>query len=911
MRCFLRLSALVFWCTLLSPVVLFSQNVQKLFNGKDLSGWHTIPGGQWEVSKGAIHGTAGKSDTRHGLLVTDDVYEDFVLSVDYKALKGNSGLYFRIEEVGGTVGVAGLQAEIDPTRDAGGLYETEGRGWVSQPKPEDVKRWYKPNAWNHMEVRAVGGDVTVTVNGQVSAQITNDPGRRFGHIALQLHGSVDMDVWFKNIELRPIPVELAEPHYTAHWSSLDRRPTPQWWLDAKFGIFIHWGMYSVPGFSAKGSYAEWYQNALTNNSYNGKIQAFHKTNYGERTYYDLADDFHAELYNPDEWAELFEKAGAKYVVLTSKHHDGFCLWPDNKSAETWGFPWNASVRGPKRDLMGDLFKALRKTSVKPGFYYSLYEWYNPLWKKDRAKYATEHMIPQLRDAIEKYDPWVVWGDGEWDAPSSLWKSRELLAWLYNESKVRDFVVPNDRWGSDVRFKHGGTYTPEYQPDLEFEDHAWEESRGMGLSYGYNRLEDAWDYNSAQTLVLHLIDKVARGGNFLLDIGPDAHGKIPPIMQERLLDMGRWLKVNGEAIYGSRRWRETCQWSEGRRDFKPQLVEGWKTDGDALLDQTLNPPPGYAAKEAFFTWNPDQDALYVILPKYPDNRKFTLKSLVVPPTSKVFFLPTREVLKTEVVGNNTIVHFPEFDPNKIKETEAFALKIVNFGAFAAKPQIKVDYDPATMRPTVTLSGASPNAQLRYTLDGSDPDGNAPLYERPFSPEKTCTLRVRAFAPGLLASGERTQTVTLYPLKRGLAFAKKPAPGLRLSYLSLPKQFSLQGLAESGTEKTVIAAQIEADTHCLKYPCAMRWDGHIQVQETGGYRFSTASNDGSILWVDGEKVVDNDGNHGREEKSGMIQLEKGWHRFQLFYFNSSGNGSLEVQYGRVGKALQPIPATSLGQ
>ena len=344
--------------------------------------------------------------------------------------------------------------------------------------------------------------------------------------------------------------------YQPTWESLDSRPVPQWFKDAKFGIFIHWGVYSVPGYSTVGNYAEWYQNGLENGD-SARIK-FHKEKFGNRTYYDLANDFKAELFNPDEWAKLFEASGAKYIVLTSKHHDGFCLWPSKEANRDWGFPWNAKDVGPKRDLLGDLFKAVRKTSVHAGMYYSLYEWYNPIWKVDKSKYAIEHAWPQMKDLINTYKPDVFWTDGDWEASDSVWKSKEFLAWMYNESPVKDKVVTYDRWGGDVRFHHGAVFTPEYQPNVDFEDHYWEESRGMGYSYGYNRAEDAWDYNSAQSLVLHLIDKVSRGGNFLLDIGPDAHGKIPPIMEERLLQIGEWLKINGEAIYNTVRWKIPAQ-----------------------------------------------------------------------------------------------------------------------------------------------------------------------------------------------------------------------------------------------------------------------------------------------------------------------------------------------------------------
>ena len=188
---------LLWLAALLFSVPSFGQ----LFNGKNLKGWHTIPGGKWEVKNRMIVGTSPASDERHGLLVTDKSYKNFILSVDYKAVKGNSGLYFRVEEIQHIVGVMGFQAEIDNEKDAGGLYETMGRAWVVQPKPEDIVKWYKKDKWNHMEVTAIGGDITVKVNGVVSAELKNDTGRTEGKVALQMHGGQDMEVYFKNVKL--------------------------------------------------------------------------------------------------------------------------------------------------------------------------------------------------------------------------------------------------------------------------------------------------------------------------------------------------------------------------------------------------------------------------------------------------------------------------------------------------------------------------------------------------------------------------------------------------------------------------------------------------------------------------------------------------------------------------------------
>src|SRR5207248_1090108 len=143
---------------------------------------------------------------------------------------------------------------------------------------------------------------------------------------------------------------------------------------------------------------------------------------------------------------------------------------------------------PKRDLLGDLSDAVRRKGLRMGFYYSLYEWYNPLWLYDKPRYVREHMFPQFKDLVTHYKPAIIFSDGEWEMTSADWHSAELLAWLFNESPVKDEVVVDDRWGSDTRHKHGGYWTTEYTAGMSGIDHPWEESRGRGVSYGYNPAE---------------------------------------------------------------------------------------------------------------------------------------------------------------------------------------------------------------------------------------------------------------------------------------------------------------------------------------------------------------------------------------------------------------------------------------
>jgi alpha-L-fucosidase len=686
--------------------------------------------------------------------------------------------------------------------------------------------------------------------------------------------------------------------YQPTWESLDQRPVPQWFKDARFGIFIHWGVYSVPGWSSKGQYAEWYQQGLMSGD-TPRIN-YHKKKFGDRSYYDLAGDFKAELYNPDEWARIIEQSGARYVVLTSKHHDGWANWPSAQTAQAWGMPWNAGVAGPHRDLLGDLFSAIRKTSVHPGMYYSLYEWFNPIWKKDRPAYVATYMWPQMKDLINTYRPEVFWTDGEWDGPDTLWKSTQFLAWLYNESPVKDKIVTYDRWGAGIRFHHGGVYTPEYQPDADFEDHPWEESRGMGFSYGYNREEDSWDYNSTQSLVLQLIDKVSRGGNFLLDIGPDEHGKIPPIMEERLLQIGDWMKINHEAIYGASRWRMPSQWSAGRQDYKPA-----NGGGDLLLKLTVDPDPGFAVKECFFTYNAEHNDLYALLPKWP-GAAFTIHDLTPVTGTRIELLEGHTQLNWRQQGNDCVIELPAYDPARMKSAYAYVIKLSNTGAFAPRAAITVSYPGKAVKPLITIRPQD-STKYFYTLDGTFPTERSSLYTQPFTVDKTATLSVRGFKQGALPGAVATTPLQVFDWTPA-AHPGKTIPGLSYTAFEGPAGGlhsirDLSGLAPSGAGT---APGLSARVLTRKENAGVVFEGFFKAPSDGIYTFYLASDDGSGFWIDGRPAIDNDGLHGMEEHASMrIPLKKGFHAVKLAYFNGSGGADLMLQYSKDGGAKRAVP------
>jgi alpha-L-fucosidase len=471
----------------------------------------------------------------------------------------------------------------------------------------------------------------------------------------------------------------ARPAYEASWSSLDARPFPEWYLDAKFGIFIHWGVYSVPAWGVKPEYAEWYWHQIADRKPDNPWWKFHRANYGESfPYEDFAPRFTCELFDARQWADLFARSGAKYIVPTSKHHEGFCLWPSVEASRDWGRPWNSAEIGPKRDLLGELSGAVRARGLRFGFYYSLYEWYNPLWLADRKRFVDEHFIPQFKDVVTRYKPSIIFADGEWEMSSKDWRSEELLAWLFNESPSRDEVVVNDRWGSDTRHKHGGYYTTEYAAGMEGAAHPWEENEGLGYSFGYNRAEDIDDYKTARKLTLLLVDTVSRGGNLLLDIGPAADGTIPVIMQQRLVELGDWLKVNGDAIYGTRFAGRACQWTKGPRPV--QQYGEYKVKYE-LMDQVGQAPiGGHAVKEVFFTKKPD--ALFAITAGWP-GEALVLRDIRMPPGASVTLLGYDRPLAAEASGDTVTISLPQLGPDALPCRYAFAIRIAGASLLAEK------------------------------------------------------------------------------------------------------------------------------------------------------------------------------------------------------------------------------------
>lgn len=391
-------------------------------------------------------------------------------------------------------------------------------------------------------------------------------------------------------------------------AELNAHPVPDWYHDAKFGIFIHWGAFAIPGYAPRlGSigeafakdydravamvpYTEWYCNAI---KVPGTPSAeFHRTHYGDAPYEDFKRPFEAGLkhWDPAAWAEAFRDAGARYVVLVTKHHDGLCLWPSgvaNRHQAGWT---------TERDIVGELAAAVRAAGLRFGVYYSG----GIDWTFNRRPLRTlgdfiastpggdypAYAMAQVRELIDRYEPSVLWNDISWPTrPGPLYR---LFADYYRA--VPEGVV-NDRWVAtslqrdllkiplvrrylDRKLKaavgrqsgeeskgiippeipHSDFRTPEYAAFAEIQVKKWEATRGMSHSFGFNRNDDEADYAGADTLIHDFIDAVSRNGNLLLNVGPRAtDAAIPDEQLRRLRQFGAWLRANGDAIYGTRPW----------------------------------------------------------------------------------------------------------------------------------------------------------------------------------------------------------------------------------------------------------------------------------------------------------------------------------------------------------------------
>jgi alpha-L-fucosidase len=443
--------------------------------------------------------------------------------------------------------------------------------------------------------------------------------------------------------------------YEPTWESLKTIPVPEWFDDAKFGIFIHWGAYSVIGHRQGGrGYSEHvpkevYANPDYYYPYLEKRFGGHPPEFG---YKDIVKRFKAEMWDPEAWAALFQESGAKYVILTGEHHDGYALW----DSELTG--WCATKVGPMRDLVGDLGKAVRARGLRfaPSYHRERHTGFFAIEKyaiqseprPDIAEEIRRHpeaeslygpfsytdefiadYVARWRELQDKYRPDFMWIDDipifykakrDPQAKKFLDAFRPMIADYFNAAREWDKDVYVNNKGANLNWLDGPGCREKDNLNLPVIGPKWQNPATLGTSYGYMREEEELDAYKSPTALIHLlIDVVSKNGNLLLNIGPRADGTIPEGMQRRLLAIGKWLDVHGEAIYSTRHWKE---YGEG-----PNVAQHGASAQDAKVTKKRRARERpYASESVRFTRSKDGNTLYAIQLVWPEDGKVVITRL---------------------------------------------------------------------------------------------------------------------------------------------------------------------------------------------------------------------------------------------------------------------------------------------
>jgi alpha-L-fucosidase len=641
-----------------------------------------------------------------------------------------------------------------------------------------------------------------------------------------------------------------------------------WWREARFGLFLHWGLYSVPA-------GEWDGN----------------TNHGEwilttaqipvDTYEEFVPQFNPVEFDAEAWVLAAKAAGMKYIVITTKHHDGFALYDSEVS------DYDIMETPFKRDIMKELAEACERHGLKMCWYHSIMDWNHPDylprrgWEDRSAEGAdydryVEYMFAQVTELLTNYGPiGVMWFDGEWEG---TW-NHEYGQRLYDLCReLQPDVIVNNRVdkgrggmaGMDTGPGFAGDFgTPEQEiPATGMPGVDWESCMTMNAHWGYNKNNDA-AYKPTSDLIHKLVDIASKGGNFLLNVGPTAEGNFPQLSLDRLTEMGQWMDTNAEAIHGT--------------SASPFANLPW---GRCTMKQEGDVTQLYLH---VFDW--PQDGRLVV----PGIGNHVVKA-------QLLAAPEARFAALEIEGNVILRMLPEAAP----DVHVSVIKLTVQGApviFEA-PQIKAASDQLVSEMEVQLRVASKDLEIYYTLDGTAPTLDSLAYDGALLLTETTTVKARCFFEGEPVSPTVQRSFRkVKPRQAVQIFSSTPGLSLQVyqgNWDDLPDFNQLTAESQS-TAATIGLPQGPSPEHQARV-----FDGFLSVPADGLYTFEISSDDGSELFLHGESVIDHGGLHGTTAKHGTIALAQGLHPIRVEWFNKTGGATLSLRLAKDGAPLMDIPS-----
>jgi len=625
-----------------------------------------------------------------------------------------------------------------------------------------------------------------------------------------------------------------------------------WWRDARFGLFIHWGLYAIPAgeWNGKTTHGEWIRTTAQI-----PIDQYDR----------FIDQFNPVKFDADKWVQMAKHAGMKYIVITSKHHDGFSLF-DSKHSD-----FDVMSTPFKRDIMDELAIACRKYDLKMCWYYSIMDWHHPdylprrNWENrsaDGAQYDryVSYMKNQLKELIENYgDIGVLWFDGEWEGTWDHDYGKDLYD--YVRTLQPDIIINNrvdiGRSGMGGMTSSGGYVgdfgTPEQEiPGTGIPGVDWETCMTMNTHWGYNKNDDNW--KSSKDLIQKIADISSKGGNFLLNVGPTSEGLFPEESVERLEQIGDWMEVNSESIYGtsaspfkSLSWGRCTQKATtgGSRLFLH--VFSWPENGRLVLPGIYN-----KVSRAFLLADKSED-----LEVFNEKDNIVIR---VPKTQTDLF---NTVIAVDLIGKPDVNDPPVIDNRQ---------------------KIFID------KKSVSIMTERENVDIRYTLDGTRPSSKSRSTSGGVLITETSLVTAQNFRDGSPVSGTIQALFTKVNPIKGMEIDQAKR-GLRYQYFEGSWDFlpDFERLKQSGFG---ITPSIDISKRSQDNDFGFVFEGFILIHEKGVYTFYTDSDDGSQLFIGDDLVVDNDGLHSMTEVSGSVALSAGYHPIRVTYFEKNGGNQLNV-------------------